>query len=177
MANYTNYLIIPNANLDDVALPKYNFDTYTYKEQEATGTRQVAVPKSEDIDELKAQLATAEIEVEDMGEMPEEMELQYLQGLVPTEYTDETYTYTEEVVDKTILNKPTWQEAIDRNPRWYAPRTVGDYTIIKDQFSALAGDTSALYKLGKKKPIGTFTLMNHDEILKWVADNEVIEEI
>ena len=174
--NYTNYLIIPNASLDTVALPKYVFNTYTYKEQEATGTRQVAVPKSEDVTELKAQLATLEIEVEDMG-MPEEMELSYLQGLIPTEYVDETYTYMEEVVDKTILNKPTWQEAIDRNPQWYAPRTVGTHTIIKDQFSMLTGDVSALYALGKKKPIGTFTLMNHDEILRWVADNEVVEEI
>jgi len=31
--NYTNYLIIPNASLDTVALPKYVFNTYTYKEQ------------------------------------------------------------------------------------------------------------------------------------------------
>ena len=172
--NYTNYLIIPNASLDTVALTKYEFDTYTYKEQEATGTRQAAVPKSTDVDELKTQLAALEIEVEDMG-MPEEMELSYLQGLVPTEYVDESYTYMEEVVDQTILNKPTWQEAIDRNPRWYAARTVGDFTIIKDQFSALTGDTSALYALGKAKPVGTFTLMNHDEILAWVSENEVAE--
>jgi len=113
--NYTNYLIIPNASLDKVALTKY-------------------------------------------------------------EYTDTKYDDEGEVVSSTKV-KPTWQEAIDRNPRWYAPRTVGEFTIIKDQFSALTGDTSALYKLGKKKPIGTFTLMNHDEILSWIADNEVVEEI
>jgi len=177
MANYTNYLIIPNASLDTVALTKYEFDTYTYKEQEATGTRQVAVAKSEDVDELKTQLATLEIEIEDMGEMPIDMELSYLQGLLPTEYVDESYTYMEEVVDQTILNKPTWQEAIDRNPRWYAPRVVGDFTIIKDQFSALSGDVTALYNLSNTKPIGTFTLMNHDEILQWVSENEVVEEI
>ncbi len=95
-------------------------------------------------------------------------------------YEDRTYDAEGDLVETKTVH-PTWQQQLfEQNPKWHAPRRVktasGEFVVFKDEFSHLNGEVSQIYTKGKGKPVPNWTIFNHTEILKWIAENEITDE-
>ena len=127
---YTHYLKIPNTaqGLGLRITDRYDWQTFTYKEVEKTGTRDVMVELPTE-DDLKADIQSfmATHSISGSGTKAELIEAIYehiSENGHPTE--NETYTYMEQVVDETTDHEAKVSDLIARHPHYFAQRISAD---------------------------------------------------
>jgi len=127
---YTHYLKIPNTSqgLGLRITDRYDWQTFTYKEVEKTGTRDVMVelPTEDDLKaDIQSFMTTHSISgsgtkadlIHAIGE-------HILENGHPT--VSESYTYMEEVVDVTTDHEAKVSDLIARHPHYFAQRISPD---------------------------------------------------
>ena len=127
---YTHYLKIPNTSqgLDLRITDRYDWQTFTYKEVEKTGTRDVMVelPTEDDLKaDIQSFMTTHSISgsgtkadlIHAIGE-------HILENGHPT--VSESYTYMEDVVDVTTDHEAKVSDLISRHPHYFAQRISAD---------------------------------------------------
>ena len=127
---YTHYLKIPNTSqgLDLRITSRYDWQTFTYKEEEKSGTRDVMVelPTEDDLKaDIQSFMTTHSISgsgtkadlIHAIGE-------HILENGHPT--VSESYTYMEDVVDVTTDHEAKVSDLIARHPHYFAQRISAD---------------------------------------------------
>ena len=127
---YTHYLKIPNTSqgLDLRITSRYDWQTFTYKEVEKSGTRDVMVelPTEDDLKaDIQSFMTTHSISgsgtkadlIHAIGE-------HILENGHPT--VSESYTYMEDVVDVTTDHEAKVSDLISRHPHYFAQRISTD---------------------------------------------------
>ena len=151
---YTHYLKIPNTEqgLGLRITDRYDWQTFTYKEEEKSGTRdvQVEIPTEDDLKaDIQSFMTTHSISgsgtkadlIHAIGE-------HILENGHPT--VSESYTYMEDVVDVTTDHEAKVSDLIARHPHYFAQRISaddsefvikGDWTLA--ELNALASGVTA----------------------------------
>jgi len=157
MAHYELYICLTKATYESavpsVLQPKLGWDEYTYKDVDKTGTRMVQLTVSHDNStkaEIKTYMDTYSIEYnsgDTKQDLIDKTMIWQLENGIPSE--EESYTYTESVVDTTTTITPTWKESAFKG-KLGAPRVKpdGSLVIVKGEFSMLTGELSAMKDLG-----------------------------
>jgi hypothetical protein len=172
------YLILTKAKWES-ALPaklktadRLSWNEYTYRDEERSATRMVNVDLPTD-DNLKSEI-TAFMDTHSIdyssgdtkSELLEKIDNYTMENGVPQE--EETYTYTEQVVDTTTLQSPTWKESALKlgklgSPRW---NNDGSKVIVKYELPIADGTLDAV------KGTSGITALSHSEAIVEMQKNE-----
>ena len=168
---YTHYLVIPNTTqgLGLRITSRYNWQTFTYKEVEKTGTRDVMVelPTEDDLKaDIQSFMATHSISGSGTkAELIEAINEHIIENGHPTE--SESYTYMEQVVDETTDHEAKVSDLIARHPQYFAQRISAD-----DSEFIIKGDWTLAELNALPSGIGTYT---NEEVKAYIASSEAWE--
>ena len=133
---YTHYLLLKTDATNRIS-SRYDWQTFTYKEVEKTGTRDVnvALPTEDDLkSEIQAFMATHSIDGSGTkAQLLVAINEWLMENAHPTE--SESYTYTAEEVDVTTDHEATVVDMVERHPLYFAKRVSPDeseYCIKSD---------------------------------------------
>ena len=164
---YTHYLVIPNTSqgLDLRITSRYDWQTFTYTEVERTGTREVQVELPTE-DDLKADILSFMNTHSILGsgtkaELIEAINDHILVNGHPT--IVETYTYMEDVVDKTTDHEAKVSDLIARHPKYFAQRISAD-----DSEFIIKGDWTLAELNALPDGIGAYT---NEEVKAYIEDS------
>jgi hypothetical protein len=85
---------------------------------------------------------------------------------------DEEYTYTEQEVDKTTLQNPTWQECAFKQGKLGAPRWNSNNTKVLVKYELSIADGT----LDQVKGVSGITALSHSECLTEMKKDEWVGE-
>jgi len=164
---YTHYLIIPKDATTRIS-SRYDWQTFTYKDVEKTGTRDVNVtlPTEDDLkSEIQAFMDTYSIEGSGTkAELLEAIDEHIMENGTPTE--SESYTYTAQEVDVTTDHEATVIDLVERHPLFFAKREAPDcseYCIKSDlTFTELKALPSTI-KIFTNEEVKAYISENWDE--------------
>jgi len=136
LGQYSMYLIIPTDATNRIS-SRYDWQTFTYKEVEKTGTRDVnvALPTEDDLkSEIQAFMATHSIDGSGTkAQLLVAINEWLMENAHPTE--SESYTYTASEVDETTDHQAKVDDMVERHPLYFAKRVSPDeseYCIKSD---------------------------------------------
>ena len=168
---YTHYILLPVAKLSlKTKTTRYNWNTYTYKDVEKTGTRKVNKydynpPTLDNLkSEIKAYMDDSSVDYDS-----NDTKAELLEKLNSAKYEnpqkDEEYKYTVKEVDTTTSNKPSWQEYIDRHSNYAAARYSPDKSevLLKSDFT--------LAELKEVEGVDGASIFNNAEARFYIAEN------
>ena len=168
---YTHYILLPVAKLSlKTKTTRYNWNTYTYKDVEKTGTRKVNKydynpPTLDNLkSEIKAYMDDSSVDYDS-----NDTKAELLEKLNSAKYEnpqkDEEYKYTVKEVDTTTSNKPSWQDYIDRHPNYAAARYSPDKSevLLKSDFT--------LAELKEVEGVDGASIFNNAEARSYIAEN------
>ncbi len=166
---YTHYILLPVAKLSlKTKTTRYNWETYTYKDVEKTGTKKVdkyAHPSDSNTKaEIKAYMDDAGLDYSSGDTKAELLEkVDFTPHQVPQ--IDEEYKYTESEVDVTTVNKPSWQEYIDRHPNYVAARYSPDKSevLLKSDFT--------MTELKEAEGVDGVSVFNNEQARAYMEEN------
>ena len=165
---YTHYLIIPTDATNRIS-PRYDWQTFTYKEVEKTGTRDVnvALPTEDDLkSEIQAFMDTYSIDGSGTkAQLLEAINLWLMENAHPTE--SESYTYTAEEVDVTTDHEATVVDMVERHPLYFAKRVSPDGSEF-----VIKGDWTLDELNAMPASIKKFT---NEQVKEYIAENWVEE--
>ena len=168
---YTHYLVIPNTSqgLGLRITSRYDWQTFTYKEVEKTGTRdvQVELPTEDDLKaDIQSFMATHSISGSGTKvELIQAIDEHIIENGHPTE--SESYTYMEEVVDETTDHEAKVSDLIARHPQYFAQRISAD-----DSEFVIKGDWTLAELNALPNGIGTYT---NEEVKAYIDSSEAWE--
>jgi len=168
---YTHYLVIPNTSqgLGLRITDRYDWQTFTYKEVEKTGTRdvQVELPTEDDLKaDIQSFMATHSISGSGTkAELIQAIDEHIIENGHPTE--SESYTYMEEVVDETTDHEAKVSDLIARHPQYFAQRISAD-----DSEFVIKGDWTLAELNALPNGIGTYT---NEEVKAYIDSSEAWE--
>jgi len=172
------YLILTKAKWES-ALPaklkkadRLSWNEYTYRDEERSATRMVNkydyYPSIDNTkDEIKAYMDDADIEYSS-----EDTKAELVDKVMASEHSvpqeEETYTYTEQVVDTTTLQSPTWKESAFKLGKLGSPRWNNDSTkvLVKYELPITDGTLDAV------KGISGITALSHSEVIEEMKKDE-----
>ena len=164
---YTHYLKIPNTEqgLGLRITSRYDWQTFTYKEVEKTGTRDVMVELPTE-DDLKADILSFMNTHSILGsgtkaELIEAINEHISENGHPT--IVETYTYMEDVVDETTDHEAKVSDLIARHPKYFAQRISAD-----DSEFIIKGDWTLAELNALPDGIGAYT---NEEVKAYIEDS------
>jgi len=164
---YTHYLVIPNTSqgLGLRITDRYDWQTFTYKEVEKTGTRDVQAELPTE-DDLKADILAFMNTHSILGsgtkaELIEAINQHILENGHPT--IVETYTYMEDVVDETTDHEAKVSDLIARHPKYFAQRISVD-----DSEFVIKGDWTLSELESLPSNIGIYT---NEEVKTYINDS------
>ena len=166
---YTHYLIIPKDATTRIS-SRYDWQTFTYKDVEKTGTRDVNVtlPTEDDLkSEIQAFMDTHSISGSGTkAELLTAIDEWLMDNNHPTE--SESYTYTASEVDVTTDHEAKVDDMVERHPLYFAKREAPDgseYCIKSDlTFTELKALPS------------TIKIYTNEEVKAYISENWVEEE-
>ena len=151
---------------------RLSWNEYTYKDVEKTSTRQVnafSYYPSEDNTkaEIKEYMDAASIDYSSSDTKAELLEKVNSQPhSVPQ--VEEEYKYTEQEVDTTTLQDPTWQECAFKHGKLGAPRWNSDNTKVLVKYELAIADGT----LDEVKSTAGITPLSHSECLEEMKKEE-----
>lgn len=176
------YLILTKAKWES-ALPaklkkadRLSWNEYTYRDEERSATRMVDkydyYPSNDNTKaEIKAYMDDCDVDYLSSDTKVELLEKLMIEPhSVPQE--EETYTYTEQVVDTTTLQSPTWKESAFKlgklgSPRW---NNDGSKVIVKYELPIADGT------LDEVKGTSGITALSHSEAIEEMKKDEWVGE-
>ena len=168
---YTHYILLPVAKLSlKTKTTRYNWETYTYKDVEKTGTRKVNKysynpPTLDNLkSEIKAYMDDSSVDY-DSNDTKAELLEKLDNAVYSSPQKDEEYTYTESEVDVTTVNKPSWQEYIDRHPNYVAARYSPDKSevLLKSDFT--------MAELKEVEGVDGVSVFNNEQARAYISEN------
>jgi len=172
------YLILTKAKWES-ALPsklktaeRLSWNTYTYKSVEKTGKRMVDefefFPSDDNTKtEIKKYMDSAKIDYSSSDTKAKLLEkLMAEPHSVPQ--VEEEYTYTEQEVDTTTLQDPTWQECAFKFGKLGAPRWNSDNTKVLVKYELAIADGT----LDQVKGVSGITALSHGEAIAEMKKDE-----
>ncbi len=151
---------------------RLSWNEYTYKDISKKATRQVdkySFYPSEDNTkaEIKAYMDDCSVDYSSSDTKAELLEKLMLEPhSVPKK--DEEYTYTEQEVDTTTLQDPTWQECAFKYGKLGAPRWNKDNTKVLVKYELAIADGT----LDEVKAVSGITALSHSECLEEMKKDE-----
>jgi hypothetical protein len=172
------YLILTKAKWES-ALPvklktadRLSWNEYTYRDEERSATRNVNVdlPTDDNLkNEITAFMDTYSIDYsssDTKSELIEKIDNYTIINGVPQE--EETYTYTEQVVDTTTLQNPTWKESAFKLGKLGSPRWNKDGTKVLVKYELPIADGT----LDVVKDTSGITALSHSEAIEEMKKDE-----
>ena len=151
---------------------RLSWNEFTYKDVEKTATRQVDkydyYPSSDNTKaEIKAYMDDCDVDYSSSDTKAELLEKLMLEPhSVPKK--EEEYTYTEQEVDTTTLQDPTWQECAFKYGKLGAPRWNSDNTKVLVKYELAIADGT----LDEVKGTSGITALSHSECLTEMKKDE-----
>jgi hypothetical protein len=174
------YLILTKAKWES-ALPaklktadRLSWNEYTYKDVEKTATRMVNkydyYPSMDNTkDEIKVYMDDCSVDYSSSDTKAELLEKLMLEPhSVPQ--VEEEYTYTEQEVDTTTLQSPTWKESAFKLGKLGSPRWNNDGTKVLVKYELPIADGT----LDAVKGISGITALSHSEAIAEMQKDEWI---
>ena len=166
---YTHYLIIPKDATTRIS-DRYDWQTFTYKDVEKTGTRDVnvALPTDDDLkSEIQAFMDTYSISGSGTkAELLTAIDEHIMENGTPTE--SESYTYTASEVDETTDHEAKVADMVERHPLYFAKREAPDgseYCIKSDlTFEELKALPSSI------------KIFTNEEVKSYISENWITDE-
>jgi len=166
---YTHYLIIPKDATTRIS-SRYDWQTFTYKDVDKTGTRDVNVtlPTEDDLkSEIQAFMDTHSISGSGTkAELITAIDEHIMENSHPKE--SESYTYTVQEVDVTTDHQAKVDDCVERHPLFFAKRNSPDgseYCIKSDlTFTELKALPS------------TIKIFTNEEVKAYISENWDDEE-
>ena len=155
---------------------RLSWNEYTYKDVSKKATRQVDkysyYPSDDNTKaEIKSYMDDCSVDYSSSDTKAELLEkLMSEPHSVPKE--EEEYTYTEQVVDTTTLQSPTWKESAFKLGKLGAPRWNKDNTKVLVKYELAIADGT----LDQVKGVSGITALSHSECLVEVAKDEWVGE-
>jgi len=151
---------------------RLSWNTYTYKDVEKTGKRMVDkydyYPSDDNTKaEIKAYMDDCDVDYSSSDTKAELLEKLMLEPYsVPQK--EEEYTYTEQEVDTTTLQDPTWQECAFKHGKLGAPRWNKDNTKVLVKYELAIADGT----LDQVKGVSGITALSHGEAIAEMKKDE-----
>ena len=176
------YLILTRAKWESTLPSKLktadrlSWNEYTYRDVERTATRMVNkynyYPSDDNTKaEIKAYMDDCSVDYLSNDTKAELLEKLMLEPhSVPQE--EEEYTYTEQEVDTTTLQNPTWQQCAFKQGKLGAPRWNNDNTKVLVKYELAIADGT----LDEVKAISGITALSHSEAITEMQKDEWVGE-
>lgn len=175
---YPTYLILTKA-IWEGKLPaklktagRLSWNEYTYKDVEKTGKKMVDkydyYPSDDNTKaEIKAYMDDCSVDY-----LSNDTKAELLEKLnavpIPVPQVEEEYTYTEQEIDTTTLQDPTWQECAFKYGKLGAPRWNSDNSKVLVKYELAIADGT----LDEVKAISGITALSHSECLEEMKKDE-----
>ena len=175
---YPTYLILTKATYEG-KLPsklksadRLSWNEYTYKSVEKTGTRKVdafSYYPSEDNTkaEIKEYMDAASVDFSS-GDTKAELLEKLRETPHSTPKKDESYTYTDQEIDTTTLQDPTWKQAAFQNGKLGSPRWNNDGSKVLVKYELAIADGT----LDQVKDTSGVTALSHSEAIEEMKKDE-----
>ena len=172
------YLILTKAKWES-ALPaklktadRLSWNEYTYKDVEKTATRMVNkysyYPSMDNTkDEIKAYMDDAEIDYSS-GDTKAQLVDKVMASEHSVPQIEEEYTYTEQEVDTTTLQSPTWKESAFKLGKLGSPRWNNDGSKVLVKYELTISDGT----LDVVKGTSGITALSHSEAIEEMKKDE-----
>ena len=171
---YTHYIIMPNTDTAKAKqiTTRYDWKTYTYKEVEKTGKKDVYVTLPTD-DDLKSEIQAFMDKHSISGsgtkaELLEKIDEHCMENGTPTE--DVEYTYTAEEVDKTTDHSAKISDMLERHPLYFAPR------VSVDESELCIKSDGTLAELKAVEALSGFSVYTNEEVREYIAGSSKWKE-
>ena len=151
---------------------RLSWNEYTYKDVEKTGKRMVDkydyYPSMDNTKaEIKSYMDDCSVDYSSSDTKAELLEKLMAQPhSVPQ--VEEEYTYTEQEVDKTTLQDPTWEECAFKYGKLGAPRWNSDNTKVLVKYELAIADGT----LDEVKAVNGITALSHSECIEEMKKDE-----
>ena len=168
---YTHYIIMPNTDSAKAKqiTTRYDWQTYTLKDVEKTGTKtqNVTVPTEDDLkSDIQSFMDTHSIDYsssDSKAELIVKIDDHCAENGTPTENVE--YTYVVQEIDATTDHSAKISDMLERHPLYFAPSvspdgselciktdcTVAELTALPSGFTAYTNDEVISYKAGSSK--------------------------
>ena len=151
---------------------RLSWNEYTYKDVEKTGKRMVDkydyYPSSDNTKaEIKAYMDDCSVDYSSSDTKAELLE-KLMAEPHSTPQVEEEYKYTEQEVDTTTLQDPTWQECAFKFGKLGAPRWNSDNTKVLVKYELAIADGT----LDQVKGISGITALSHSECSEEMKKDE-----
>ena len=171
---YTHYIIMPNTNTAKAKqiTTRYDWKTYTYKDVEKTGKKDVYVTLPTD-DDLKSEIQAFMDKHSISGsgtkaELLEKIDEHCRENGTPTEEVE--YTYTAQEVDVTTDHSAKISDMLERHPLYFSSRKSADGTelCIKTDFT--------LAELKAVEALSGFSVYSNEEVKEYISGSSKWKE-
>ena len=175
---YPTYLILTKA-IWEGKLPaklkttdRLSWNEYTYKDVEKTATRMVDkydyYPSMDNTKaEIKAYMDDCDVDYSSSDTKAELLE-KFNAQLTSVPQVEEEYTYTEQEVDTTTLQDPTWQECAFKYGKLGSPRWNSDNSKVLVKYELAIADGT----LDEVKAVSGITALSHSECIEEMKKEE-----
>ena len=171
---YTHYIIMPNTDTAKAKqiTTRYDWKTYTYKEVEKTGKKDVYVTLPTD-DDLKSEIQAFMDKHSISGsgtkaELLEKIDEHCMENGTPTEEVE--YKYTAEEVDETTDHSAKISDMLERHPLYFAPR------VSVDKSELCIKSDGTLAELKAVEALSGFSVYTNEEVREYIAGSSKWKE-
>jgi hypothetical protein len=173
---YTHYIIMPNteeAKAKQITT-RYNWQTFTYKSVEKTGTKTqiVTVPTEDDLkSDIQSFMDTHSIDYsssDTKAELIIKIDLYRAENGTPTE--EVSYTYTVEEVDTTTDHSAKLSDMLSRHPLYFAPRVSSDGSELCIKSDCTLSELKAI------EALSGFSVYNNKEVKSYISESDKWKE-
>ena len=169
---YTHYIIMPNTDSAKAKqiTTRYDWQTFTYKDVEKTGKKDVYVTLPTD-DDLKSEIQAFMDKHSISGsgtkaELLTKIDEHCMENGTPTE--EVSYTYTDKEVDVTTDHSAKISDMLERHPLYFASRESADGSELCVKTDFTLAELNAL-------PSG-FTAYTNEEVKAYIAGSSKWQE-
>lgn len=173
---YTHYIIMPNTDSAKAKqiTTRYDWQTFTYKEVEKTGKKDVYVVLPTDNDtksDIKEFMDTHSIDYKSSdtkAELIEKIDVHCMENGIPTEEVE--YKYMTSEIDETTDHSAKISDMLDRHPLYFAPRVSAD----KSELCIKSDGTLA--ELKAVEALSGFSVYTNEEVKEYIAGSSKWKE-
>lgn len=173
---YTHYIIMPNTDTAKAKqiTTRYDWQTFTYKDVEKTGKKDVYVTLPTDDNtkaEIKSFMDTHSINYsssDTKAELLTKIDEYCMENGIPTEEVE--YKYTVQEVDETTDHSAKISDMLERHPLYFAPR------VSADESELCIKSDGTLAELKAVEALSGFSVYTNEEVKEYIAGSSKWKE-
>ena len=173
---YTHYIIMPNTDSAKAKqiTTRYDWQTFTYKDVEKTGKKDVYVilptnsDTKSDIKEFMDDHSIDYSSSDTKAELLTKIDNHCMENGTPTEEVE--YKYTVQEVDKTTDHSAKISDMLERHPLYFAPR------VSVDESELCIKSDGTLAELKAVEALSGFSVYTNEEVREYIAGSSKWKE-